>query len=354
MMASQMGIKINFRSMTPVDGHPVALIFPDQCSRSLRLLSAARNLPGVSKMLEAATRALGFDPLQETPIQGIWELFRGPEAIPVWMEETSLCQPVMFVSAMAAVERLKERHPTRIEHCRAVAGLSLGELSALTFAGVFDFETGLELARIRGLAMQEAAEESAQRMLSVAGLDSNVVEQLCTRARQDPNDVCQIAQRLFEDGFVCAGSAQSIDRLLSLCRTTKGCKQVTLLKASGSGGFHTPLMASARERYLEALNGFRDRMQPPQYDVYLGVKAERILAGSSPDRIIDLLADQLVNCALWEQTVREMLGNGIVHFCECGPMQQLKGIMKRIDSDAFSTMISVDHLVKNTKDKPGD
>lgn len=350
VVAAQMGVTIKVRP-APAETQPVGLLFPDQSSRSLRLLSAARNLPGVPAMLQALEATLGFSPLEPVPIQGVWELFRGPEAIPVWLEETSLCQPVMYVSALAAIERLKERKPRCLERCRAVAGLSLGELAALTFAGVFDFHTGLRLASLRGEAMQEAAEEVPQRMVSVAGLDRTTVQRLCDDSRSEEGDVCQIAQCLFSDGFLCSGNAASVEAFATRARQVEGCKQVQLLKATGSGAFHTSLMAPARARLLDALTGIQDQLRPPQYDVYMGANARKIDSTTPPAEIISLLCDQLVMPVRWEETIRAMLRDGVGQFYECGPMQQLKGIMKRIDEDAFGTMLSMDHVVKNQKEK---
>jgi len=328
----------------------VGLLFPDQGSRSLRLLSGARGIPAVQAMLQTAVAVLGFDPLEEQPISAVYELFRGPEAIPPWLEETRLCQPVMYISALAAIEKLKARRPGCLDSCIAAAGLSLGEYAALTFAGVFDFETCLRIVQLRGEAMQEAAEVSPQRMLVVAGLDQATLERLCEESRSE-GEVCQVAQCLFPDGFTCAGSAPAVEKLLGRARVTQGCKQVQLMKADGSGGFHTPLMEPARHRLFDALKDVEALMRPPRISVYMGAGARRVGPESRPGEIIDLLCEQLRTPALWEASVRAMVKDGVRQFYECGPMQQLKGMMKRIDANAFRNMISVDHIQSNVKEK---
>lgn len=352
MMAGQMGIKINFRSMAPPQDRPVGLLFPDQGSRSLRLLSAARNLPGVSAMLSSLRTMIGFDPLSDVPLQGVWELFRGTEAVPVWLEETRICQPVMFVSAIAAVERLRQRRPGGLQRCQAVAGLALGELAALTVAGVLDFDLGLQLACSRGVLVQEAEEACPQRQLSVAGVPRETLETLCAEVAKDSNVVCQIAQQLFEEGFLCAGHELAIEALLLKVRVEKGCKQAKLLKASCGGAVHTPLMASARRKFLAELRGVEHRMHPPRCDVYFGVTGERVPAGAAPADVIPPLCEQLTSRILWDSAVRTMIEDGITEFYECGPMQQLKGMMKRIDQAAFDAMLCMDHVVKNEKQIP--
>jgi len=350
LMASEMGIKVKVAK--PVDeSAPVALLFPDQGSRSLRLLSAARNLPGVSRMLESMQGLLGIDPLEKMPPMGIYDLFRGPEAIPPWLENTSNCQPAMYVCQMAAIERLRSRRPQAFDRIQAVAGLSLGEYAALTFAGVFEFEDGLRIVKLRGELMEHSAELSPQRMVSVAGLSKATLQGLCEEAAKEVGDVCQIAQCLFAEGFVCAGTEAAVERLLATARRTKGCKQVKLLKASGTGGFHTPLMENARRTFHEALASLEWCMKSPSCDVYLGVDARKIGPTTKPAEIIELLTQQLTKCALWEDTVQAMLKDGCRQFYECGPMQQLKGCMKYIDEAAFDAMVCMDHIQKNEKEK---
>mmetsp|Transcript_68412 Transcript_68412/g.216420 ORF Transcript_68412/g.216420 Transcript_68412/m.216420 type:complete len:377 (+) Transcript_68412:2-1132(+) len=350
-MARSMGIKIKFKSGSAAEPD-VGLLFPDQGSRSLRLLSGARGLPAVQAMLQGAHGLLGFDLLEDQPVSSIHELFRGSEAIPPWLEETRLCQPAMYISGLAAIEKLRARRPGCFDKCKAVAGLSLGEFAALTFAGVFDFQTCLEIVALRGEAMQRAAEATPQRMLSVAGLSHATLERLCEAAR-GPGEICQVAHRLFPEGFTCAGHAAAVERLLEQVRVTEGCKQAQLLKAAGSGGFHTPLMEPARRELREALRAVEACMRPPRINVYMCAAAQRVGPGTKPATIIELLCDQLVSPVLWEDSVRMMIQDGVGQFYECGPMQQLKGMMKRIDEKAHGTMISVDHIQRNVRERKG-
>merc|ERR1712039_838522 len=96
--------------------------------------------------------------------------------------------------------------PEAVTRCQVVAGLSLGEYTALCTAGVFSFEDGLKLVKLRGEAMQEAATASKQAMLSVAGVDKPKLQDLCEEAKKSEGGsaVCQIANELFPRGFSCA------------------------------------------------------------------------------------------------------------------------------------------------------
>lgn len=310
---------------------PVGLLFPGQGSQYVKMLAAVQDLPAVKEMLVSAQKILGYDMLELC--------LQGPESK---LEQTRYCQPAMYVAGLAALEKLRSEKPDHVERCKAVAGLSLGEYTALAAAGVLSFEAGLKVVKLRGEAMQEAAEASEQSMLSVAGVDQAVVEQLCREAAAEagPGQVCQIANFLFPKGFSCAGHTAAVELLLAKVQKVDGCLQAKLLKTSG--GFHTSLMASAQKRLLQALDEVKDQMRPPRCDVYMNVSGKRLPRGTSPAEIIPLLGEQLCKCVLWEPSMRAMIGDGVQEFYECGPMKQLKSMMKRIDTGAFQSMRSVD------------
>ncbi|CAE7674286.1 MCAT [Symbiodinium sp. KB8] len=291
-------------------------------------------LPGARRLREAARAVLDFDPLEGPGFQGFYELLRGPEG---WLEHTQYCQPVMYITQLAAVEKLRDKRPAALERCKAVAGLSLGDFAALTFAGVWDFETGLRAVQLRGELMEAAMLESPQAALAVAGLSQETVEGLCVDCRKT-GEVCEISQRLFADGFLCAGSDAAVERLLQRARSSRGCKQVQPVKLAGA--CHTSMMAEARMQMFDFLQSFAGNLQPPRIDVYLSC-GTKVAAGSSPDWAA-LLADQLTQPANWIDSVVAMLKDGLGEFYECGPLNQLKGMMKRIDPMAYKATISLD------------
>lgn len=312
-------------------GLPIALLFPGQGSQYVKMLGTVKDLPAVKEMLATAQRILGYDLLQLC--------LSGPES---QLEETRFCQPAMYVAGLAAMEKLRTERPEHVDAIQAVAGLSLGEYTALVAAGVMSFETGLRVVKIRGEAMQEAAQATPQCMLSVAGLEKDVVDKLCREAaaEEGPSGVCQIANFLFPKGFSCAGTEDAVQRLLVKVQKTEGCLQAKLLKTSG--GFHTSLMAGAKAKLLQALNDVKGELRPPRCDIYMNVSAQRLAAGSAPEDIIPILGEQLCNCVLWEPAIRAMMADGVNKFYECGPMKQLKSMMKRIDAEAFAATSSVD------------
>lgn len=137
-----------------------------------------------------------------------------------------------------------------------------------------------------------------------------------------------------------AGHLNCLERLLGLAQKTPGCLQVKLLKLSL--GFHTPLMAQAKEKLEVALKELEPKMKSPRCDVYMNVTGKKITPATPPSEIIKLMCEQLVSPVQWEPCVQSMIKDGITEFYECGPMKQLKAMMKRIDPTAFGNCTTID------------
>mmetsp|Transcript_52208 Transcript_52208/g.114433 ORF Transcript_52208/g.114433 Transcript_52208/m.114433 type:complete len:447 (+) Transcript_52208:56-1396(+) len=305
----------------------VGLLFPGQGSQYVKMMSMLIENPEVKKLCERARKILGWDPIEVC--------IEGPEDKLV---ETATCQPCLFLASMAGMIKLRSENPEVADNPYAVAGLSLGEYSALCAAGVFTFEEGLELVRVRGLAMAEAASLQPQLMLSVFGIDQETMEKLC-QAEVKPGQVCQIANLLFPRGFSCSGTADAINNLKDTV-VEAGAMQAKLLKVEGA--FHTSLMKPAQTKLQDALDRILPNMQPPTCDVYLNVTGKKVPKGTPPSEFIDLLGKQLCSTVLWEASVRLMIEDGLSEFYEVGPMKQLKAMMKRTDMDAWKNMYNIE------------
>eukprot|EP00420_Gonyaulax_spinifera_P010657 CAMPEP_0197943804 /NCGR_PEP_ID=MMETSP1439-20131203/125094_1 /TAXON_ID=66791 /ORGANISM="Gonyaulax spinifera, Strain CCMP409" /LENGTH=458 /DNA_ID=CAMNT_0043567059 /DNA_START=71 /DNA_END=1447 /DNA_ORIENTATION=- len=298
---------------------PVALLFPGQGSQCVGMIKGVQDLDEVKDMLAKAGPILGYDLLELC--------LNGPEDK---LEQTKFCQPAMFVGGLAGVAKLRKDEGDKVARARCMAGLSLGEYTALCAAGVLSFEDGLKLVKIRGEAMQEAAAASRQSMVSVAGLERTVLDDLCSQAAkaEGAGAVCQVANVLFPKGFSCAGTEKAIHNLKELAEI-KGALQAKVLKTSG--GFHTSLMQPAQEKLKVALDSVLPNMKPPRCAVYMNVNAEPLPAGTDPKVIVELLNKQLVSPVLWCPLVQKMIADGVTEFFECGPQKQIKSMMKRID-----------------------
>merc|ERR1711920_691177 len=222
-----------------------------------------------------------------------------------------------------------------------VAGLSLGEYTALCVAGVLSFEDGLKLVKLRGEAMQEAASVGKQGMVSVVGLEEKKLSELCDKAakKAGPDGVCKIANHLFPKGFSCAGTEKAVLELEKLATDAKAL-QAKVLKTSG--GFHTSLMKPAEEKLLKALDEAFPNMKPPRCAVYMNVTGQALPAGPDPKKFLELMQKQLTSPVLWTPSVSAMMKDGVKQYYECGPMKQIKAMMKRIDQAAWKETTNVD------------
>merc|ERR1711933_393720 len=238
-------------------------------------------------------------------------------------------------AGLAAVEVLRESKKDVVERPQAVAGLSLGEYTALCAAGVLDFEDGLKLVKLRAEAMQHASGLVPQQMCSVAGLDRPTLERLCKEAREkdsDPNAVCQIANVLFPAGFTCAGNKTAIERLCQLATSARAL-QARPIKTGGA--FHSPLMAPAAEQLSAAIDEALPKMRPLRCCIYFNLTGKKVAPGTDPKEFVDLMKKQLTGEVLWEQTVKQMIMDQVKDFYETGPLKRIKAMIKRIDQDAF-------------------
>ena len=132
----------------------------------------AETLPVVRELYDRAAGVLGYDLAKLC--------FEGPAE---QLDSTVCSQPALFVTSIAALEALRYESPDAVLACEATAGLSLGEYTAMVFAGVMEFEDGLALVQRRGAAMQEASDATPSGMVSILGLERSEVEALCEKAR---------------------------------------------------------------------------------------------------------------------------------------------------------------------------
>ncbi|MEM1305118.1 MAG: acyltransferase domain-containing protein, partial [Planctomycetota bacterium] len=202
---------------------------------------------------------------------------------------------------------------------------SLGEYTALAFAGVFTFEEGLRVVAERGAAMQEAAEATPSGMVSVLGLEVPQVEALCSRVREElPAETMQIANLLCPGNTVVSGSTAACERMAEAADAAGAMKVVPLAVA---GAFHTPLMESAVARVEQKLA--EADLQPPRVPVISNVDAQ---PHDDPDDIRRLLVQQVCRPVQWESSMRRLLDDFEVATCyEIGPGRVLRGLMKRIN-----------------------
>jgi [acyl-carrier-protein] S-malonyltransferase len=294
-----------------------AFLFPGKGAQSVgmgRLL--VESTPAARDVFERANGVLGYD-LLAVCLEGPAEK----------LDSTVYSQPALFVTSLAALEWLRANKPDVYSGCGAVAGLSLGEYTALVFAGVMSFEDGLLVVQERGRAMQDAADAAASGMVSILGMEREPIEKLCADARAE-GEVLQIANYLCPGNIVVSGHKSACERVADMATKAGAMKTIPLAVA---GAFHTLLMQPAVERLARALAGVA--LLPPRIPVICNVDAA---VHSDPEKIRELLTRQVVSPVLWEDSQRKLLADGCSPFWEVGPGRVLRGLLKRIDRKVAS------------------
>jgi [acyl-carrier-protein] S-malonyltransferase len=285
-----------------------ALLFAGQGAQVVGMgkdFSAAA--PTAKLWFERANAALGYD------LAGI--CFNGPDPE---LLKTENAQPGIFLVSWVAFELLKERMPGLA--FQAAAGLSLGEFTALTAAGVFSFEDGLKIVRQRGRFMQEACEATRGGMAAIIGLDEAATREACAQAG------VVLANLNCPGQLVISGEAERIGRACELAKA-KGARRAMPLPVAGA--YHSPLMASAQPQLEVALATVS--IHAPGVTVISNVTAQ---PHGGPQQIRRLLVEQVTSSVCWEESIRYLLAQGFTRFIELGPGTALSGFMKRINKDA--------------------
>ncbi|KAK5876531.1 hypothetical protein CesoFtcFv8_025875 [Champsocephalus esox] len=309
------------------------LLFPGQGSQFVGMSRGLLQYPNVKEMFTVAQKILGYDLLSLC--------LQGPEEE---LQRTVHCQPAVFVTSLAAVERLNHENPKAIEMCVAAAGFSVGEFAALVFSGAMNFAEALYVVKVRAEAMQRASELVPSGMLSVVGRPQAQYKHACLQAKEHcmslgiEEPVCSVANYLFPDGRVIAGHQQALDFLQQNSRRLQFMRTKPLLV---SGAFHTKLMESATEPLREVLRQVEVRR--PDINVYSNVDGKRYM---NEKHVRRQLVAQLVSPVKWEQTLHEiyerMHGKKFPYTYEVGPGNQLGATLQRCNMKAFKTYEHVD------------
>jgi [acyl-carrier-protein] S-malonyltransferase len=288
----------------------IAFLFPGQGAQCVGMAQALCDcLPAARKLFDEAAGILGYD-LLEVCVHGPKER----------LDSTAVSQPAIYVASLAALESLRAQSPEIEKDCIATAGLSLGEYTALAFAGVFSFAEGLHLVKTRGEAMQAASDATPSGMVSVLLLPVEKVEELCVKARSA--GPIQIANLLCPGNTVVSGVKAACDEIEKLAADA-GAKTIRLAVA---GAFHTSIMKPADQTLAAALA--KATLHPARLPVWSNVDAR---PHTNPDEIRDLLVRQVLEPVQWETTTRGLLALGAEKLYEIGPQRVLAGLLKRVD-----------------------
>ncbi|MBT7257168.1 MAG: ACP S-malonyltransferase [Planctomycetaceae bacterium] len=290
----------------------IAFLFPGQGAQTVGMAQElVEQLPSAAALFTQASEILGYD-LAQLCAQGPAEK----------LNTTDHSQPALFVASLAALESLKASDPQTVDACTATAGLSLGEYTALVFAGVMSFEDGLRVVQQRGSAMQAAAQQADSTMVSLLRLSTEDVQQLIDSCRED-GEVLQIANYLCPGNIVVSGSRTACERIQVAAVEAGAMKPIPLAVA---GAFHTEVMQAAVEPLRQVLENIP--LNAPRIPVISNVDAS---VHSDPEIIRQHLVQQVVSPVRWEECMGTLLNQGVEQFYEIGPGRVLRGLLRRIN-----------------------
>ena len=255
-------------------------------------------------------------------------IFNGPEEE---LKQTQFTQPAIYIVSVIIGMLMLENgiQPS------CAAGHSLGEYSALTLAKSFDFETGLNLVKVRAEGMQFAGTQNPGTMAAVIGLDDETTQNICN---QYSNGIVVAANFNAKGQVVISGEVDAVHAVMPLLKDAGAMKVIEL---NVSGAFHSPLMTPAKEMLSEMLLSIEIR--DSEIPVYANVTASPV---SNKDEIRQSLIDQLENPVRWHESITRMIKDGMNHGVEIGPGRVLQGLSRRIDrSFDMSGVESLEQIV---------
>jgi len=260
--------------------------------------------PAARSMMEKANELLGYS------ITDI--MFSGSEEK---LRQTQYTQPSIFLHSIVAASLLGRKDVIM------TAGHSLGEYTALCYAGALSFDDTIRLVAKRGELMQKAGEIHPGTMAAIIGMPDSALEDLLLEAGTE--GIVQAANFNSPGQIVISGDIAAVRKAIALA-PSKGSRMAKELVVSGA--FHSPLMKPAEVELAAALDlvEIRDAEIPVCMNA---IAAPVTIAGEIRKNLIL----QLTSSVLWTQSIQTMVGSGVTEFIEVGPQKVLQGLIKRID-----------------------
>ncbi|HZS43513.1 MAG TPA: ACP S-malonyltransferase [Blastocatellia bacterium] len=294
----------------------IAFVFPGQGSQYAGMgRDLSEKYPAAAAVFADADQALGFS---------ISRLcFNGPDEE---LKLTANTQPSILAVSTAACAALADQG-IRPDF---VAGHSLGEYSALVAAGAISLSNAIQVVRKRGTYMQEAVPVGTGAMAAILGTDLETIRTACEEAAN--GEVCSPANLNCPGQIVIGGNKGAVERAVDLLKS-RGVRRAVMLPVSAP--FHCALMRPAQERLTEDLN--RIRFNLLTCPLVNNVDAQIVRDGEAAR---DGLVRQVSSPVRWEESIRQLIAEGVTRFVEVGPGRVLCGLIRQIDKQV--TTINVE------------
>ena len=200
-----------------------------------------------------------------------------------------------------------------------VAGLSLGEYSALSYAGAFNYKDAGEIVAKRGEIMALALPPKTSGMAAVIGMSATDINNVLNQV----DGIVRIANYNCPGQIVITGEIDALNTAIKLLKDN-GCRRIIPLNVSGA--FHSPLLEDASKKLKQVLNDYdiKETNIPVIYNV----------SGHEENRDLkEILSEQIKSSVMFEQSIRYMIDKDVDTFIEIGPGKTLAGFVRKINKD---------------------
>ena len=247
------------------------------------------------------------------------------------LNETKNTQIAIYAMSMGILDILNKHNIKPF----VAAGLSLGEYSALTCAGVLKLEEGAKIVRTRGRLMQELAPQGDWLMSAIIGLEDEKVEEICNKV--DMGFVRAVNYNC-PGQVVISGDRDSVVKAMEIAKES-GARKVVELKTSGP--FHTEKLKNASEELKKELE--KVKFNESKIEVIKNIDGKPY---AKNDSMVEILAEHVINPVKFRSSIETMLDMGVDTFVEIGPGKTLSGFVKKVckDKEKTANIINIENL----------